>query len=857
MSTLVYSPGVSIVIESTHAGPIDVSEDASMGSVTLRENGSHSANITLENPNRKYDGLFTPNDRIIIQMKRFRWMQTMAGYVSRAPYFSAYARQVNIVAECPLKVLKYWPWDRGSATSQALLFDRSQAEKAGQDGGIGAVVVRLLNEVTGWSKDRIHIGRVPEEWQLKYQQVYMRVDQETTAQLESTIGVNPIINGDPVGLFPQNTLDIKRGNMPIAGINPELEALLIKPEDYDVALATIRAMESHDDYKAQNKGDGKGAWATGAYQFMDTTWGNYGGYAHASDAPPATQDEKAIGMVRYIISHYGAKLLNIPYGWYYPKVFTDPTWLDRIPAANEGNKLTLRQYGYKWAQTYITIYGKMRSGATPIGTGASVVAGVKYPIPAGKSQLLYSEVGWGGYQNGEIPSSAMTYTKRTGQGHPLAVQAWNELCDEAEKVGFDFSGFFYRNIAGQVSLSTGAGVKIPGHSNHGWGLAIDVNVLVGGGSKKYPGMTNTAMYNTPEYKWLQANASKFGFLNPPWGQNGGSKPEAWHWEFVAFYSYKDGGNANPLTDGINASADTNLGDFSNPTSKQLYSILASWMQDPGDISLDSQTLWGYRALMNDEPIMVTIDQLVRASGRSYCSAPNGDFMAWFPDYWGEYGVSGAMDIETVELKDFTVDWDDASLVTHQFVEGAYFNFNAGAMPAGIMDGLRAFYTRGIVTVDMPGILDSLINVQDARQYPWLKNPVELLHRFGARVDRNKNPLIYGAESEFWSALSRFTRAWADQFSASVPMTFMPEIFPGMLLRIPFFKVQMYVSTVTHSWDYSSGGGFTTTADTMAISATDGSGFYLFPKGGDVLSLPGNTDSSEQFAAPSRSNVIRS
>jgi hypothetical protein len=50
---------------------------------------------------------------------------------------------------------------------------------------------------------------------------------------------------------------------------------------------------------------------------------------------------------------------------------------------------------------------------------------------------------------------------------------------------------------------------------------------------------------------------------------------------------------------------------------------------------------------------------------------------------------------------------------------------------------------------------------------------------------------------------------------------------------------------------------------MAISATDGSGFYIFPKGGDLLPMPGSGDSNEEFtnsatnANTTRFKVIRS
>ncbi|HEY8547174.1 MAG TPA: transglycosylase family protein [Acidimicrobiales bacterium] len=47
--------------------------------------------------------------------------------------------------------------------------------------------------------------------------------------------------------------------------------------------------ESGGDYKAENPT----STASGKYQFLDSTWNGYGGYQHASDAPPAVQDAKA------------------------------------------------------------------------------------------------------------------------------------------------------------------------------------------------------------------------------------------------------------------------------------------------------------------------------------------------------------------------------------------------------------------------------------------------------------------------------------------------------------------------------------------------------------------------------------
>lgn len=79
----------------------------------------------------------------------------------------------------------------------------------------------------------------------------------------------------------------------------------------------------------------------------------------------------------------------------------------------------------------------------------------------------------------------------------------------------------YRSYAAQVTLKAKKPVLAgkPGTSNHGWGRALDLSGPEG-------------KFGTTERNWLVANGGKFGWVSPPWAQQNGSKPEAWHWEFT-------------------------------------------------------------------------------------------------------------------------------------------------------------------------------------------------------------------------------------------------------------------------------------------------------------------------------------
>lgn len=131
---------------------------------------------------------------------------------------------------------------------------------------------------------------------------------------------------------------------------------------------------------------------------------------------------------------------------------------------------------------------------------------------------------WGGYPNGFIPLTALC---------PIGIGGHVLRCDAAESFGAMDQAFAaasgrricvtdsYRTFDAQVRLYGGkpALAAIPGTSNHGWGLAVD---LCGGAQT----------FGSPEYAWLAANAPVFGWSNPSWARPGGGREEPWHWEFV-------------------------------------------------------------------------------------------------------------------------------------------------------------------------------------------------------------------------------------------------------------------------------------------------------------------------------------
>jgi hypothetical protein len=84
----------------------------------------------------------------------------------------------------------------------------------------------------------------------------------------------------------------------------------VATQGIDQFLAALRSQESNNNYQARNP-----SGASGAYQFLDATWGNYGGYKSAADAPPSVQDARARQLAEQYFARFG-NWSDVAKAWY-------------------------------------------------------------------------------------------------------------------------------------------------------------------------------------------------------------------------------------------------------------------------------------------------------------------------------------------------------------------------------------------------------------------------------------------------------------------------------------------------------------------------------------------------------------
>jgi hypothetical protein len=805
-----YSPGFKIYVSTQKNGILDISDDVTGGTIVRRSSGVSSLNFTLQNTRRKYDGVFIPNDRIIVMMKRLAWMRVFTGYLNAVPLVTAWPMAVQITASCSLKRLQYYYWDPGLASSQTLVANAMASTKNPDDGGTANAIITLLQTVAGWPAANTHIAGIPQQWLTWAYKIAKNVQADLASadklaqQFYAILGANGTVAGQlqggtvasnalPAGSYGGQKLTDAQAKTAVIIYNAGTTAKATS-QDITTALAAAQASSSLGAL-TQTTASGQ----VGLYQRAPSQgWGTA-----AQLADPTYQATQFFTRA--------AKITN----------------RDQMTVAQEGQAVLGTSAGDA------AVYQKMAPMGTAI-VNKLAGGGQGTPGPISVAPVLQ---GTSPNKAGKTSSNALLQTALAlVQAHPNIPN--QEGGDSAPNVAvptlLDCSSFvqwvyFHTNgslgSCPRTSQEQSAWCKAGGSI-----VSADVGMKTQG-ALMFIGQPGSATH--VEISLGDGQHTVGSHHSGTFAGVVSSGPGAWgcagivpglDYSGAAGSGAGTGASTNPMSAGVQLSTGSAQPWYNASDPFDTLFGTSPWVPEYNIDVYGAEALTGPRALIPDSPLLPYIKQLTGSCMRQFCSAPNGDFIAWFPDYYGLWGTAAVMRIEPIELRDFNVWWDDTNLVTHQFVVTPPA-VNQLALDTGTVQNigpLLAVTTTGVATIDIPAIMYALFGLEPT-QAEAQKFISWIYKRFGARPDFEQIIGPVGPQGEFFAALNLFMQSWAYQYNADIPITFMPELWPGMLVQIPSFGFQAYVTTVTHTWQMGPGGGYSTTVNIAAPARLPGSG----------------------------------
>lgn len=782
--TLVYAPEVRVLTYGRDGVTRDLSKDVVRGSVTRRVDAASNASLTLNNKRNRYTGKLSRMDRIVIFLKRAKWELVFSGYLTRVPALDVYPSTCEISAQCTLKRLMHTYWDPGLPDSAELFVAHNEQ---GADGGSRATLIDLLSKVGGWSNHQIHVQQIPRAFAEMAKKNIKTGDPEARLQaFYEALGFGGSVHG-----VPQNSAT---GG---AGAGGPVDTSI---EGIEAFLWGLRQQESGGNYRSRSTI----TTASGAYQYLDRWWANYGGYARAYQAPPATQDARARQDMAAAYRKYGNWEQAAAQHFAGPQLAADRSRWNVSPGSH-GKNPTVNQY-------VASLMGHVSRApaSTQRTTATSKVSATSEGTPAQTASELSSKGG------------TTTIKRSENMKHPVNARITSRF--------------------GVVRASVGNGVP---HSGVDYGVPTGTDVATPLSGKVLRSVWDNEAGNVVVIQHTGNLESRFYHLNKSLvkagdvvqqGQiigksgatgriklaGGGTKEMGphLHWTVRA-----NGANIDPLgtigksynidTSGLLATtgfaSDTAPGDGGGISQEQVDASIFNALYQLPEYRAESMMLEGDLALINQEPLIESVTATSKMSLRSFMSAPNGDFYAFFPDQFGLFGTKPVFQIEPIETKNLRIDAIDDPITTHVFTAG-------DTDMTGQVNILDWMNTSGHVSILQDFVASQILNLKPEGDESV--DPQEFLKRFGVRPLKAKYPVVRDPMYEFFLALHLFMQKWSAQYATRVDFTFMPELYPSMRAEVVGKGIVVYIEEVTHTFDFDT--GFKTSA-VISSPASTGSG----------------------------------
>lgn len=869
LTTLVYAPKVQVLV-SHNGVQYDVSPDLVRCQLHREESSAATFYMTLVNPDWRYTPftangvipLFSRMDPIMVYMTRINKIQVFTGYLDTVPYMQMYPGVVDFKATCTIKRLMHTWWNPALQPSLSLITGyQGTAQVQGSDivdGGLGGLLESILTNVGGWSAANIHIQNFPTNLftflesvvtnlgnlnsanSANFQQMLLG-DNQTPAP-GAAAGANPnagvpgpsvssgttgyiqqiIAACDSMGLGPSI-----QDNNQNAGLN-QVGQTMEGSNDNAVKKAGQQASQTATTAQTANRASDAAIIGT-AVAAVETGGGTSIRNLYNVAAPGSQQCTPNDGPGTNGTS-CGIFQQQNPWGtaaqrmnplqaatMFFTSLITNaPNWQNMDPGqAAEAVQIAAGSYvqlvdaAIPWATTQVQAIRAQQSGtsaASAIG-GAGALGGAGGAAPSLNPSSVLGGAGIGGAGSAASGLAGMPTPNSEGAINWGMTQIGKPyVWGAAGPASYDCSGFVmecFKAIGVQLQHYTGTQYTegtpgTPATLQRGdlcfpGGTASHVVIWLGNGTvleATPPSVGINPVYFTP----TAGNICRIC-------QNGGVNPAA------PYTSPTTNGPGNPPGALPQQGGGVDPGSSGGSAGGGVPQNLFSYLFTPQTFQTQTANEFkGEKAFIDGEPLINMVKSIAGAGLREFCSAPNGDFVAYYPDYWGIDGKPAVLGLEDIELKDVRIDMSDDPLTTHVYIEGDLSQ--VGSSPS-IENWIN---TAGVATVEDTWLFQRLIAVAPGT-FAQGATGDSIMRTFGIRPLNQTFSMAGSNELELLLACKVFMLKWAQQYQTSVTMTFMPELFPGMRVVLVSRNLSVYCAAVTHTCDFEA--GFSTAAVIMA------------------------------------------
>lgn len=191
MNILTYKPSIKVYAECRRKDGYeyyDLSNDVAYCNTYSAPDGCGTCTVSLQNRRGKYNGVFSPMDRITVSaVKNGNETRIFTGYIRTVPKFRLFEQDFNLDCKDSLYVLQRLYWDPALMASIQLMTNYNAQQGFEQGFFMSKTIWNLMTKVSNWNADMIRMDYNMPQQVVDFAYSMWQAKQSDITGLENTV----------------------------------------------------------------------------------------------------------------------------------------------------------------------------------------------------------------------------------------------------------------------------------------------------------------------------------------------------------------------------------------------------------------------------------------------------------------------------------------------------------------------------------------------------------------------------------------------------------------------------------------------------------------------------------------------